>query len=240
MLLPVLAKAKGQARRIQCIDNERQMAITWVLYAGDNADALVPNGQTAPGGTVNPKLWIQGVFYYTPDSTNTALMLDSKYALFAPYLHSLEVYRCPTDRLSVMVSGRPYPKIRSYSLNAYTGWLGQWDGRLAPLSIYRVFHKSSEILSPSAIFTFQDVFADSICWPYFGVTMNQDSFFNFPAVSHNSGGVAGFADGHVEGHRWRDARTLAAQSRDYHSHDDPSPGNADLAWLRAHATVRGQ
>ena len=37
MLLPALSQAKERARRIQCISNEKQLALTWVMYAGDNA-----------------------------------------------------------------------------------------------------------------------------------------------------------------------------------------------------------
>jgi prepilin-type processing-associated H-X9-DG protein len=85
--------------------------------------------------------------------------------------------------------------------------------------------------------TFIDVYADSLCWPYFGVYMTQDSFFNFPNSSHNRGGVVSFADGHTEYHRWQDQRTIAAYSANYHNHNDPSSRNVDLVWLRARATI---
>jgi hypothetical protein len=42
---------------------------------------------------------------------------------------------------------------------------------------------------------------------------------------------------HVERHRWQDPRTINAVSDNYHRHDDPSPNNVDLKWLRARATV---
>ena len=237
MLLPVLAQAKAKAKRVQCINNERQMSITWVMYAGDNNDNLALNGQTVAGGSTSIKLWIQGVFFYASDNTNTALMLDPKYALFAPYLRTLAIYHCPSDLVSVRVGPSVFPKIRSYGLNAFAGWTGQWDDRLGSPSIYRIFKKSTDIPMPSSIFTFQDVFPASICWPYFGVDMGADTFFNFPAVYHSDGGVLGFADGHAEWHRWQDPRTLAAKSKDYHDHDDSSPGNIDLKWLRSHTTV---
>ena len=50
-------------------------------------------------------------------------------------------------------------------------------------------------------------------------------------------GILGFADGHTEAHRWRDPRTIAAASPNFHGHDDPSPTNADMVWLRDHATI---
>ena len=49
--------------------------------------------------------------------------------------------------------------------------------------------------------------------------------------------MVSFADGHVEYHRWRDQRTITAYSTDYHQHQDYSPNNQDLYWLRERATV---
>jgi hypothetical protein len=103
---------------------------------------------------------------------------------------------------------------------------------------WRVAHKSTDINnpSPSETFVFQDVNNKSICWPYFGVYMDQDAFFNFPSSLHAKGGVVSFADGGVRAHRWLDMRTIQAQSSDYHNHFDPSEGNVDVRWLQDHAT----
>lgn len=230
LLLPVLAKAKIAAKKAPCMSNQRQLAVTWVLYATDNNDQLVANGITR--NSVTTKLWVQGAFYHVADSTNSALMLDPKYALFGNYLHTTRVYVCPTDRPIVKIGLQEYPKIRSYALNNYTGWTGEWERRVS--SSYKVFQKFSEIgpKMPYGLFTFMDVHPDSICWPYFGVKMDVDSFFNFPNSSHNRGGVISFADAHVEYHRWTDPRTISARSADFHRHDEASPGNPDLAWIR--------
>jgi hypothetical protein len=130
-----------------------------------------------------------------------------------------------------------YPKLRSYSLNAYMGWQGNWDSRLS--SSYTVFQKFNKLSArmPQGSFTFIDVQPDSICWPFFGVQMQNDTFFNFPGASHSRGTIVAYSDAHVEWHRWKDPRTLNPNSPNYHSHNDSSPGNTDIAWLRDRATV---
>ncbi len=236
MLLPALARAKAAAKRVQCINNEKQLAVTWVVYAGDNNSRLVANGHTPNSfPDIQRPYWVQGAFFNTADNTNYALILDPRFALFAPYLKTTKVYHCPTDREMVKLGNQLYPRLRSYALNVYMG-VGEVDQRLA--APYMSFSKESEIVTrPGGFFTFLDVNPDSICWPYFGVYMQQETFFNFPNSYHNRGGVISFADTHVEYHKWRDQRTITAYSANYHNHSDSSPRNEDLVWLRERATV---
>jgi len=147
------------------------------------------------------------------------------------------LYRFEKGEL-VKIGGLSYPRLRSYALNAYAGWTGGWDSRMS--TSYRIFRKHSDltVAMPSGIFTFMDVNPDSICWPYFGVLMQTEGFFNFPNSSHNRGGVIAFSDGHVEHHRWKDQRTITAYSSDYHRHNEPSMGNQDLVWIRDRTTIR--
>lgn len=237
LLLPALAKAKQQAKRVQCINNQKQLATTWLMYVADNGDWLPANGQNNPPDT-SRKLWVQGVFYTAEANTNRAYMLDPRFALFANYLKTTRVYVCPTDRPEVTVNGGKHDKIRSYALNAYVGWTGPWESRLS--SAHKTFTRHSQMVTPqpAGIFLFQDVHPNSICWPYFGVQMVTDTFFNFPGGSHNQAAVVSFADGHTETHKWKDARTIRAYAADYHRHNEPSPRNDDIVWLRERTTVK--
>jgi prepilin-type N-terminal cleavage/methylation domain-containing protein len=236
MLLPALARAKQQGKRVRCISNQKQLAVTWMLYATDFNDFVPANGNVNPP---NPsvKLWVQGAFWNLNVGRTDTYLVDPSYAQFANYLKKAQVYTCPTDAPKVRISGVDYPRTRSYSMNAYVGWIGSWDNRMS--TRYRIFRKHSEMGAkmPQGTYLFLDVNPKSICWPYFGMHMDRDAFFNFPGSSHAGSGVIAFSDGHIETHKWRDARTLAAVSSDYHNHNDASLQNQDLAWLRERTTV---
>jgi prepilin-type processing-associated H-X9-DG protein len=239
LLLPTLVRAKGAAKSVQCNNNLRQLDATWLMYSDDNSDRLPSNGLIDPPDP-GRKLWVQGSFYHVVNDTNSVLLLDPAYALFGSYVHSVKTYLDPTYPENVVFAGVAYPKVRSYALNAYLGWTGIWDPRLD--LAFKVFRKQSDLVAPGPgrTFTFQDANPKSICWPYFGVFMSEDRFFNWPNSDHNGGGEVAYADGHVERHRWKDPRTIRAYSYDYHVHMDDSPANPDLVWLRKRTTIPSQ
>ena len=234
LVLPVLGQAKEKARRAVCINNVHELSMAWLEYAYDNQENLALNGQTPSASNPGLKTWIQGSYVNVPDRTNYALILDKQYAQFATYISTYGTYRCPSDRPRTNSLN-----VRSYALNSYMGWAGVWDVRLGNVGA-QIFRKLDQIPHSSAFFTFGDVNYNSICWPYFGINMGlpgSEQFFNFPAAYHGNTGTLGFADGHTESHRWTDPRTIAASSPNFHNHQDPSPGNSDIGWLRDHASI---
>jgi len=65
LLLPALAKAKDKALGIRCLSNERQMALGYTMYAGDQIDRIVTLYlfNTAPPGAFFPGTvtWVAGL-----------------------------------------------------------------------------------------------------------------------------------------------------------------------------------
>src|SRR5207253_6831385 len=77
LLLPALSKAKAQAHRVKCLNNQRQLALTWMLYSADNNDGLVPNGAQLPGSRQRDTLWVLGDYHnFIAAFTNEMYLLD--------------------------------------------------------------------------------------------------------------------------------------------------------------------
>jgi len=244
LLLPSLARAREKARVIQCLNSKKQLQLAWAVYATDHDDRLVPHGLNIPSPP-RPELglwWAQGFLNYdggNSENTNLSLLLDPHFAKLGPYVQAAAVYKCPSDRSRVKVGrGRWAPRVRSISMSAFVGGLGQCGTdnvvKFGP-------QKLGEILNPSSVFVFLDEHPDSLDFVSFwmedrksgaGLSGNAGSC---PGSLHDGGATLSFADGHVESHRWVDPRTrppvtyttrlefnVAAESR----------SNPDLRWLR--------
>jgi hypothetical protein len=241
LLLPVLASAKAQSLHIQCLNNQKQLVLTWVLYASDNAEKLVPNGAGQPRAS-GPYLWVLGDnHFYRPGFTDPQLLINPEYALFAPYLRSAQSYKCPADRSTIWTDGRIVPKIRSYAMNCYVGTpVGIPEESFLPSPGYRCYTTFSQIAAdlPTRRFVFMDVNPANICWPAFGVDEVQDIFFHYPSTLHEGCGGMVFADAHAESHKWLDPRTrITVPDGKIIGHWTLSPTNSDLYWIRERTTT---
>jgi prepilin-type N-terminal cleavage/methylation domain-containing protein len=113
MLLPALSKAKLRATGIHCMNNTKQLALGWQMYALDNSDvALGPVGATGLPG------WCDGAFDQTPTGiTNRTLKLSPTYS----YVNSDASFRCVADRSRLRFAGKLQPRVISFAANAFLG-----------------------------------------------------------------------------------------------------------------------
>ncbi len=244
ILLPALSSAKAKARRISCANNEKQLALTWMMYADDNDERLVPNGYGTPDELGGTKLWVLGATHKAIPShvqafTNRDYLINSQYAAFGSYLSGPDIYKCPADKSKIDIAGLETPKARSYSLNSYMGWEKPLDVDEYDSPWFRVFQKTSDVASGSVsdLLLFLDVAPPSLCHSAFVVDMSQ-FFYHVPSTEHNRSGVVSFTDGHVDVHPWKEQDTFDRGHRPFVTHQDISGPNKDLDWLRAHASMR--
>ena len=108
MLLPALAKAKTKAQGIQCMSNNKQLTLAWIMYAHESNDNLVWNDLTSTGSG-----WVRGILDYdgsNPDNTNKVWLTDPEYAKLAPYTaKSAGVYKCPQTSAPLRLAASAIP-----------------------------------------------------------------------------------------------------------------------------------
>ena len=115
LLLPALAKARAKARLAQCLNNQHQISLAFLVYADENLETYPMTwGWNAAGGTnglVND--WHGGT---TPQDQRP----------LNAFTRSLNVFHCPADRGD---SNYPqYPSCWTAFGNSYRAQTGDYDG----------------------------------------------------------------------------------------------------------------
>lgn len=109
LLLPVLSRAKGKARQIQCLSQTHQLALGLQMYAHDNNDAL-----PWPNWGRNGRGWLYQPFNGLPPEPSGAAYQDG---LLWPYIKNVQVYWCPADNTNKATFARRVEKLSSYIMN---------------------------------------------------------------------------------------------------------------------------
>jgi len=234
--VPALSKAKARAHRIACMNNLKQLQLAWWTYVHDNDDHFPPNGRNRaqPPLPDAGQWWAQGYLDYDPansDNSNTALLLDGRYAQLGPYAQSAQIFRCPSD---------PTSRVRSVSMNRNVGAL---ERCLTPPPIPIGPQKLSQLRDPSRQFIFIEEHPDSIGFVTFTVNggIGPDAkIASYPAAYHERGANLSFADGRVEYHRWQDARTVPPVKFTRWLAQTESEDNPDVKWLQEHTELESE
>ena len=248
MLLPALGRAKARAHAVQCLGNLKQLGLSWVMYQNDNQDRIPPNngdrqeGFAAGRDRHYPNTWVAGWLDRQPVTDNTNRLFLERSHLW-PYHESVAVWRCPGDRSTSRHAGRPYPRVRSVSMNNWMGSAirGPWTEG------FTVYMKGSDLQNPgpSQLWVLLDEREDSINEGFFVVEMlghpDRPAFHTLvdvPASYHAGAGALNFADGHAEIRRWLDSRTKPPLTDLSSAQHLPCANNPDVAWLQARSTAR--
>jgi prepilin-type N-terminal cleavage/methylation domain-containing protein/prepilin-type processing-associated H-X9-DG protein len=217
MLLPALAKAKLKATQAACLNNQKQMAYAFVMYADDSGDRIVPAND---GGG----FWSGHLVYFAGETAVTAQAnvvsgLTAGNPL-AKYSGNPGVYHCPGDvryRLSV----GPPPNVGwAYDSYAKTQNVGgetanNYDGA------YDSYMKMGSIKSPAQTF----IFAEQADWRGYNIGTwvllwalappsnpgpGGFTWDDTLAMYHGNVSTFAFADGHAEYHKWNDPIIIKA------------------------------
>jgi len=248
LLLPVLAKAKGRAYAVYCMNNGKQVTLAWKMYADDNHGTLPANLQTQAAAQTSVG-WVKGWLDYngSSDDTNLSNLIDPQNALLASYLKTPSVYKCPADKSCSFGRSGP-PRVRSISMNQAIGpgpnGTAAGQGFWLPSPKYQVYIRESDLVNPppSMLWVAIDEHPDSINDGAFAVQMPTSVFsttwIDVPAKYHSGACGFSFADGHSEIHKWAAAGAIPEVTY------APLPKNGiyelqnpDILWVAKHTSA---
>jgi len=243
ILLPALSRAKERAKAIFCLNNTKQLALGWQLYADDFEGRLAYNLGMTAGGPRTPLNWVNNVMTWDlgSDNTNPAALTEASLGPFVS--RATAIYRCPSDHaLSAAQSAAGWGgRNRSYSMNAMVGDAGDFstNGFNVNNPEYTQFFKITQIPQPTEIFVFLDEHPDSINDGYFLERDYYSEWHDLPATYHNNATAFSFADGHSSLHRWTQPATYRPPLPDAANLPIPVPAsaNSDLEWVLNHMSV---
>ncbi len=228
MLLPALSKAKMKATQAACLNNQKQLGLALVMFAGDNNDAIVPYNSTG-------SMWSGGGFWDLPngisDNALSAMLggmsvgtaeafmqgvLKTNNPLFQ-YAANPGVYHCPGDaryRLTPQAGGNVGWAYDSYAKTQNLA--GDPQGSYAGLAA--TYTKLGGISASTLTFAFMETadwrgFNDGTWqqnWAGAGTASQSFTWGDPPAMYHGNVSTVAFCDGHAESHKWIDGSIIAA------------------------------
>jgi len=249
LLLPALASTKPNSQAFQCVENQRQLARGWQMYAQDNDGRLARNGDEgsqpiSPADTTSAHAsqWCPGrVDAGAPNITDLTNILWIKAGCIYPYVNQPGVYRCPADVSTATIFGHQLLRVRSISMNAWIGPYNIWN----PSVNGRIFYKESDlgVMGAANVWLFMDENPYSIndgCMAEFTppgpTTAANLTWVDYPASYHNGGAGISFCDGHAQIRKWTDATVLNLRTLNPPSMPSNPQNCPDLPWLQAHTT----
>lgn len=208
----VMAGLHVGARKVHgasCLNNLKQLQVSWQLYADDFQDRV----------PLNQSYQVMGIWRSTPDSwignssaphDRDTLAIQNGLMFKYDYQRALSTYRCPAD--DAVVFATDLPRTRSYSMNGAFG--GNVDpGK--PLETEANISQVGQVQYPSQTFVLIDEHEDSIDDAHFKVWFQPDPrWVNMPSDRHGKAAAASFVDGHTELLRWNWPKSFA-DKRDF-------------------------
>jgi prepilin-type processing-associated H-X9-DG protein len=231
MLLPALTRSKLKATTVNCLSNQRQLAIAWTMYASDNQEKIVNflENATAQGipwrysNPPNPPTFTPGT---TPEDM-IRIRIEEGYrqgALFS-YAPNVDVVHCPADTRCKLQAGSGYTWVSISGVGTLNGEAAivRNVGQLKRISdkILWVEENDPRGENEGSWLMHQAGTPDN--------GFQGSSWFDSPATFHGSSSTFSFADGHCSSRRWRDAATIAfAGSMDPNKYYNSEPSAAQI------------
>ena len=124
ILMPVLSAAQERARTAQDLNNKKQMALGWAMYANDQANGeIMPNADSASLAANGANVWVEGKLSWVADNLDNVNTNYLTASLLGGYCSQVvQIYKCPDDILKCQENA-PLPammdRVRTVSMNGF-------------------------------------------------------------------------------------------------------------------------
>jgi prepilin-type N-terminal cleavage/methylation domain-containing protein/prepilin-type processing-associated H-X9-DG protein len=219
MLLPALSKAKQKASQISCLNNQRQLALGIIMYAGDSNDVMPSDGSRIADPIAAPDEWIwwngpAGDLLHTVKQSPILLLIKG----------STNIFHCPMDNYPIIQ--RQSTQLNnwnfSYTMNGFENAAHQVagcgstyanslnPGKFVAKKLTSIIRTSDKIMLAEEPVSTLDIptgypntdYADDGRWlpaPGAGAGLPGPTWGgNTITTRHNKRGNANFADGHAQ------------------------------------------
>ncbi len=215
---PALMRARSQAQVAVCAQNQKTLALAWLLYKDDNDDRIVDAYVDTAGK--HPHAWVHGL-------AGVGTRIDRQKegirqgALFGYVGNKVEVFRCPAYQRKAEPGQAVY---RSYSIADGANGVGRQ-------ATYTPALKYSEISQPAMKYVFVEA-DDSRGNGSWVINPLGESWWDPIDVWHSgSRSTLGFADGHVDAHHWVDQSTVEMSENQVFFCPVPPDEGSDLRFM---------
>jgi prepilin-type N-terminal cleavage/methylation domain-containing protein len=121
MLLPALAKAKEKSQRTFCVNNNKQLSLSMMLYTNDNNDKMPYPNWNAPWGKEYSG-WLYDASGGAPPNLFSAQYFTNQAAAYQGgqywiYLKNPRIYRCLIDKTNTALFRQRANKLSTYVMN---------------------------------------------------------------------------------------------------------------------------
>ncbi len=232
MLLPSLSRAKEKTYTVNCLNNQKQLALGFIMYAGDFQDIMPPT-------TYQSQLQLGGGYWRGPQPDIAAgitvqkalerVKVGLEMGPLWSYCKNFGSYHCPADQRYK----RRQPGIH-WAYDSYS----KLDGMNGGMWTQPALLKLAQVPDPTRSITFIEE-ADSRNYNLGTWVMNveQRQWVDPVAVFHAGQSGVGFADGHAEARKWLESSTIRVAAAAQNNLDTQfywprlTPVDRDFNWM---------
>ena len=195
MLLPALARAKEAALRSKCFNNQKQLLLAHLMYAGENNDGIEPPNCGGASGSLNPALPAGWLYKPGESLPRAGTYYGPEHGLFYPVMQSWKMYMCPLHRTNTLAWKQSNIKFTSYLMNGAVingSRSFDWDAGARGRTFKNSAFSAADMLFWETAETDPGYFNDGASDPSEGFSKR-----------HASGAIVGLFDGHVQHLKWK-------------------------------------